>query len=115
MQFDSDPLVNNKTNYLEKNMMKRTLLLCLSLGFGYSLPTLADSTDDIDAKSIVHEKCSGCHDSSVYTRENRRVDSLPRLDSQVRMCDAQLGINLFDEDVSAIVNYLNNNYYHFDK
>jgi hypothetical protein len=26
-----------------------------------------------------------------------------------------LGTNLFDEDVTAIVNYLNDNYYHFDK
>jgi hypothetical protein len=96
-------------------MIKRTLLICLCLGFGYSLPTLAETDEGIDAKSFVHEKCSSCHDSSIYTRKNRRVDSLSRLNSQVRMCDAQLGTNLFDEDVTAIVNYLNDNYYHFDK
>jgi len=95
--------------------MKKTILLCLGLGVGYSLPTLAETAENIDAKTFVHEKCSGCHDSSVYTRKKRRVASLPQLDAQVRMCDAQLGIKLFDEDINAIVNYLNHNYYHFEK
>ena len=96
-------------------MIHRTALLCLSLGFGYSLPALAETTEKIDPKTFVQEKCSGCHDTSVYTRKKRRVNSLSKLDSQVRMCDAQLGIKLFDEDVNALVNYLNENYYHFDK
>ena len=96
-------------------MIKRALLLCLFAGFGYSLPASAETDESIDARSFVHEKCSSCHDSSIYTRENRRVDSLPRLNSQVRMCDAQLGTSLFDEDITAIVKYLNDNYYHFDK
>jgi hypothetical protein len=96
-------------------MKNKTLLICLCLGIGYSLPTIAETDETIDARSFVHEKCSGCHDSNIYTRENRRVDSLSRLNSQVRMCDAQLGTGLFDEDITAIVNYLNDSYYRFDK
>ena len=96
-------------------MIPRIALLCLSLGFGYSLPALAETSGKIDPKTFVQEKCSGCHDTSVYTRKQRRVKSLSQLDTQVRMCDAQLGIKLFDEDVNALVNYLNQNYYHFDK
>ena len=96
-------------------MKNKMLLICLYLVIGYSSPTIAETDEAIDARSFVHEKCSGCHDSSVYTREDRRVDSLSRLNSQVRMCDAQLGTNLFDEDITAIVNYLNDSYYHFDK
>jgi hypothetical protein len=96
-------------------MMKRNLLICLCLGFGYSLPLLAETGEGFDARSFVQKKCAGCHDSSIYTRKDRRVDSLSRLNSQVRMCDAQLGSNLFDEDITAIVNYLNEEYYHFDK
>ena len=100
---------------MEKNMMKKTAIMCLCIGFGYSLPTLAETAGKIDAKSFLQEKCSSCHDSSVYTRKERRVDSFSRLDSQVRMCDAQLGTKMFDEDVSSVVNYLNDNYYHFEK
>ena len=96
-------------------MIKRTLLTSLFLVIGYSLPAFAEADENIDAKSFVQEKCSNCHDSSIYTRKDRRVDSLSRLNSQVRMCDAQLGTSLFDEDITAIVNYLNDNYYHFDK
>ena len=96
-------------------MIKRALLLCLFAGFGHSLPALAETDESIDARSFVHEKCSSCHDSNIYTRKDRRVDSLSRLNSQVRMCDAQLGTSLFDEDITAIVNYLNDNYYHFGK
>ncbi len=96
-------------------MMRKTLLLGLCLGLASALPALAETSENIDAKSFIKEKCSGCHGSEVYTRKKRRVESLPKLDAQVRMCDAQLGIKLFDEDVTAIVNYLNTNYYHFDK
>ena len=96
-------------------MIKRIAVLCLGLGFGCALPALAETTENIDPKTFLQEKCSGCHDTSVYTRKQRRVQSLAKLDSQVRMCDAQLGIKLFDEDVTALVNYLNENYYHFDK
>ena len=96
-------------------MIKRTLLISLFLVIGYSLPALAEAEESIEAKSLVQEKCSNCHDSSIYTRKDRRVDSLSRLNTQVRMCDAQLGTSLFDEDITAIVNYLNDNYYHFDK
>ena len=96
-------------------MIKKALVISLYLGFGYSLPVFAEADEGIDARSFVQEKCGACHDSSIYTRKNRRVDSLSRLNSQVRMCDAQLGTSLFDEDITSIVNYLNDNYYHFDK
>ena len=96
-------------------MIYRTFLICLCLGVGFSQPTIAETDEAIDARSFVHEKCSSCHDSSIYTRKDRRVDSLSRLNSQVRMCDTQLGTSLFDEDITAIVKYLNDSYYHFDK
>lgn len=75
----------------------------------------ASAADEFDAKSFVEQRCVECHDSSVYTRPNRRVDSLKRLEAQVRFCDAQLGVGLFDEDVDAIVKHLNDTYYKFDQ
>ncbi|HIE56311.1 MAG TPA: cytochrome c [Chromatiaceae bacterium] len=60
------------------------------------------------------QKCTGCHDTGIYTRSNRRVNSLPRLESQVRMCDANLGIKMFDDDIHSLVDYLNSNYYKFE-
>lgn len=80
----------------------------------FSMSAQADD-EDFHAKKFHQASCTGCHDSNVYTREQRRVDSLPRLESQVRMCDANLGNNLFDEDIQSLTNYLNDNYYHFGK
>ena len=93
-------------------MERYTLISFLTVLVAITQPVLSEQ---FHADKFVNEKCTGCHDSSVYTRPNRRVDSLPRLKSQVEMCDAQLGIKLFNEDVDAIVKYLNDNYYHFEK
>ncbi len=90
----------------------KKLILIIGLA-GLPFVGLADET--FHAESFHQQKCTGCHDTSVYTRANRRVNSLPRLESQVRMCDANLGIKLFDDDLHALVNYLDKNYYKFSK
>ncbi len=68
---------------------------------------------DFSAETFHRQHCTGCHDSSVYTRQNRRVHSRQQLESQVRMCDANLGIKLFDDDIQALTDYLDRRYYHF--
>lgn len=59
--------------------------------------------------------CTGCHDSSVYTRANRRVQSYQALEAQVARCDAQLATKLFPDDLALLVDYLNDQYYGFKK
>ena len=56
-----------------------------------------------------------CHDTSVYTRDNRRVTSYPGLQAQVERCDANLGTKLFPDDLALLVDHLNSNYYKFAK
>ena len=69
---------------------------------------------DFDAAHFVQTKCTACHDSGVYTRPDRRVDSLARLESQVRMCDANLNTKLYDDEIESVVSYLNEQYYKFE-
>ena len=57
--------------------------------------------------------CTGCHESTVYTRENRRVQNLPRLGKQVRICRDNLGITWVDDEVEDVIHYLDQSYYHF--
>jgi hypothetical protein len=71
----------------------------------------ASAGDDFDAAAFHQARCMACHDSSVYTRPDRRVNSLTRLESQVRMCDANLQTGLFDDDIRALVAHLNDQYY----
>ena len=59
-------------------------------------------------------KCQKCHGTEVFIREDRKVKSLKALETQVRMCDSQLSVNWFDEDISDVVAYLNEAFYKFD-
>ena len=88
--------------------MKMIFALALALTSSTALAADIDNGDDLH---FTH--CTGCHDSSVYTREIRRVDSLERLGLQVRFCKDSLELNWFDEDVEDVVEYLNQTYYHF--
>ncbi len=69
---------------------------------------------DIENGDDLHfENCTGCHDSSVYTRDDRKVQSLPRLGTQVLFCKDSLGLTWFDDEVDDVTGFLNKAYYHF--
>ena len=69
---------------------------------------------DIDNGDDLHfSNCTGCHDASVYTRDDRRVKNLAQLGTQVRFCKDTLGLTWFDDEVNDVVKYLNQTYYHF--
>lgn len=58
--------------------------------------------------------CETCHSSDIYTRPNRRVNTYPRLEAQVEMCNTMLDVGWFPDEVSAVATYLNQKYYKFD-
>jgi hypothetical protein len=68
---------------------------------------------EFDASSYHDGKCMACHGTEVYTRENRRITSFPALEGQVARCDANLGTQLFPEDLTLLVEHLNTNFYKF--
>lgn len=80
---------------------------------GFLLASLTVQADDFDAGKFIADKCSSCHGSEVYTRPDRRVKDLQQLGAQVRRCDANVGSALFDEDMEAVIQYLNTTYYKF--
>jgi hypothetical protein len=71
--------------------------------------------DTVDAQALVTDNCTRCHGSEVYTRENRRVNSLAALHTQVRMCEQNLGLTWFDNQIDAVTNLLNTQFYKFDR
>lgn len=64
-------------------------------------------------KELVDQNCIKCHGSEVYTRSDRKVTSLDGLSRQVSRCETSLGLTWFEEDVSAVADYLNDHFYHF--
>jgi cytochrome c2 len=69
--------------------------------------------DAAKGKAIVDKQCMACHDSSVYTRANRRVQSVEGLIGQVNGCVRQTGVKLDRDQINDVVKYLDESYYHF--
>ena len=60
-------------------------------------------------------QCQKCHSSEIFSRDDRKVKDLESLEKQVRLCDSQLSVNWFDDEISDVVSYLNETFYHFEK
>ncbi len=78
-----------------------------------TIPATANS----EGAKLHQEKCAGCHmaphDAAFYQRPNLKMKSYERLQSQVRLCNANLDLELFDEDMTQIGEFLNESYYKF--
>jgi len=88
--------------------MKRSLIFAALLATGSY--TLADAER---GQQLHDEHCMKCHDSGVYTRENRRVADQAALVKQVKRCELNLGLRWFDSDINDVVQYLDQSYYKF--
>ena len=99
--------------------MKFTSFAFTSLLLSSALSVSVNAEDVHPGKAIHDESCLNCHkgnhDEKFYTREGRSVKDLKRLGTMVKMCDANLGTSLFDEDMEDITNYLNDSFYKFPK
>ena len=79
------------------------------------LGATAAQAADIKAGQALHENhCLACHDSSVYSRGDRKVNSLDGLRKQVQRCELSLGLAWHDDEVENVVQYLNSAYYKFE-
>ena len=69
---------------------------------------------DLENGDDLHfEHCTGCHDSSVYIRSDRKMKNLEMLGRQVRFCKDTIGAPWFDDEVDDVIAFLNANYYRF--
>lgn len=86
-------------------------------------PVRADLKPDLAHGEQLHSAhCSGCHGnmtggdgSTLYTREQRLVNSMQDLKAQVRRCASRLQLGWDDANISDVVYYLNHQYYRFGR
>ncbi len=97
--------------------MKHQLFLALIF---ISLATPALASDINRGKSLHDDNCIECHvsiqggdGSGIYTRPDRRIDSLPALRSQVNRCKNSMGVSWPQDQIDDVVTYLNRTYYKF--
>lgn len=93
--------------------MKIRLGIWLALGLLSVFPMRALAADIENGDDLHFDNCTGCHQEEIYTQDNRNVQSMERLGLQVRFCKDTLELSWFDEDVADVVEFLNQNYYHF--
>ncbi|WGZ94868.1 MAG: cytochrome c [Candidatus Thiothrix putei] len=90
---------------------KALLILCSGL---LLMQTVAAEPDPANGQKLfAASKCLNCHGTDAFTKADRKVTDLARLESQVRSCDANLDTNWFDDEIKDVVAYLNQAYYKF--
>ena len=88
--------------------------------FLFILVTLINNATAQTGNQLHQSNCIACHaamtggDGSVlYTRKNRRVNSMESLAKQVNRCQSSLGLNWSTSQQQNVQMFLNETYYHF--
>ena len=75
-----------------------------------------NSAVDQDRGQILYENhCRTCHESIVHIRDNRRAKTIDDIRYWVMRWSGELKLQWKTEDVDAVVNYLNLQYYKFKR
>lgn len=89
---------------------------------GLALVASAATAETGHGKALHDRNCIQCHASimggdgtAIYTRADRRIDSLTALNNQVRRCKNSLGVSWPEDQIHDVVTYLNQTFYHFEK
>ena len=71
------------------------------------------TADSVQGKTLHDANCTKCHNTSVYTRPNRTINSLAALNERLVMCTHAAQVTLTDDEQKSIVQYLNEQFYKF--
>ena len=66
-----------------------------------------------DGKNLYEEKCTKCHTTEVFTREDRSIKSREALKTRVQQCTRAAEVTWSDGEIKSVTDYLNKNYYKF--
>ena len=69
--------------------------------------------DSANGKRLYHANCTGCHDTSVFTRQDRVVQSLDDLKKQLASCAHMAKKEFSESETQGLLKYLNDQFYHF--
>ena len=93
---------------------KKYLLVAVSLQLlAANCLAAAVPGDGAEGKRLYDANCTGCHDTGVFTRKTRSVQSLDALKQQLNSCGHASGKDLSPAQKQDIVKYLNDQFYRF--
>ena len=91
-------------------------ILCASLSMILMMPSAHAASlpgDSADGKRLHDANCMGCHDTGIYTRKDRLVQSLDALKKQLASCSHMAKKEFSASETQNIIKYLNDQFYHF--
>lgn len=92
----------------------RTARLIFALVPALLVLPLSTQAQGDDGKLLHDEHCVKCHGVEIYTREDRIVNNFRELAERVRQCELSNELIWFDEEINAVIDYLNAAYYKFE-
>jgi len=95
-------------------MMKSLLLVSALIALPASAHAAALPGDAAAGKKLHDSACMSCHNDSVYTRKDRHITTLDGLREQMNACGHMSNVTLSKEQVTNLVKFLNEQFYHFN-
>jgi len=93
-----------------KNIICASLLVLLApSASAASLPG-----DDANGKRLLDANCMSCHQTDMFTREDRKVQSLDALKEQLVACSHAAKTDFSASEMQDLLKYLNDQFYHFE-
>lgn len=74
---------------------------------------LASPVQADKGKELFDDKCTRCHNTELFTREDRSVKNLGVLKTRVKVCSIAAEAEWADDKISTVVEYLNKHFYKF--
>jgi cytochrome c553 len=85
------------------------LILLMPSAYAASLPG-----DAANGKSLFDAHCTKCHQTDIFTRKDRKIQSLDALKEQLVGCAHAAKVDFSTSEMQDLLKYLNDRFYHFD-
>jgi mono/diheme cytochrome c family protein len=94
--------------------MKRILYASFLILLAPSAYAASLSGDSAEGKRLLEANCMQCHQTDIFTRKDRKVQSLDALKKQLVACSHAANVEFSTSEMQNLLKYLNDQFYHFD-
>ncbi len=93
-----------------KTIIYASLLVLLApSAYAASLPG-----DSANGQRLLDANCMTCHQTDIFTRKDRKMQSLDALKEQLVACSHAAKKDFSASEMQDLLKYLNDQFYHFD-